>query len=57
MLFERTVDTRSTCSVDDSTKLLFDEYGPGRPAARERPLQVHILNLVPFLIRHVLEAV
>jgi len=53
----RTVQSGSASGVDDPAELLFAEMRPGSFGASESTLKMNIHNLVPLLVRHVLEAV
>ncbi len=55
-LKSRTVEASGTSSVNNATKLLLAEEGPGGLCASECALQVYLHDLIPFLVRHVLEA-
>lgn len=51
----RTVEASSARGVDYTTELLFSEMRPGCLRARESALQMDLHNLIPLLIREVLE--
>ena len=55
-LKSRTVEASSTSSVDNATKLLLAEEWPSGLCASECALQMNLRDLIPFLVRHVLEA-